>query len=36
MHRASQGRPVNAATFMLVNLDKIARETQGTILSLEG
>lgn len=32
MYCASQGRPVNAATFMLVNLDKIVRGTQGIIL----
>ena len=32
MYCASQGRPVNATNFMLVNLDRISRETQGTIL----
>lgn len=32
MYCASQGRPANAATFILVNLNIIAQETQGTIL----
>lgn len=32
MYYASQGRPVNAATFMLVNLDRITQDIQGTIL----
>lgn len=32
MYYASQYRPMNSANFMLVNLDTIARETQGTVL----
>lgn len=32
LYYAFQGRPVNAVTFMLANLAKIARETHGPII----